>query len=151
MGSVRAADTPPRLAHPCALRYNGIIRALLKGQDLEDAVLELLPKGRVPLESHLFGVMGGVRPNLCLADTSFVVDRPPTHFFVKKKFIPIGGAETATQKVSSVFGYAHTLCGEGLGYDARNPSVRATAYRRHPCQHSTLIDALCVVKMIGTP
>ena len=41
-----------------------------------------------------------------LAGTSRRDDRPPTHFFVKKKFIPIGGAETATQKVPSVFCYA---------------------------------------------
>ena len=68
-----------------------------------------------------------MRPSPYLAGTPFVVDRPPTHFFVKKKFIPIGGAETATQKVSSVFCYAHAFCGEGLEWDARNPPVRATA------------------------
>ena len=50
----------------------------------------------------------------CPAGTPRRDDRPPTHFFVKKKFIPIGGAETATQKVSGVFCYAHAFCGEGL-------------------------------------
>ena len=56
-----------------------------------------------------------MRPSPCLADTSFVDDRPPTHFFVKKKFSPTGGAEGATQKVSSGFCHVHTLCKEGLG------------------------------------
>ncbi len=47
------------------------------------------------------------------ADTSRRDDRPPTHFFVKKKFSPAGGAETTTQKVPNVFYRAHTLCGAG--------------------------------------
>ena len=48
----------------------------------------------------------------CPAGTPRRDDRPPTHFFVKKKFIPTGGAETATQKVPSVFCYARDfLCG----------------------------------------
>ena len=55
-----------------------------------------------------------MRPPPCLADTLRRNDRPPTHFFVKKKFSPTGGAETATQKVPSAFFYAHTLCGERL-------------------------------------
>ena len=59
-----------------------------------------------PLDSRLFGVMGVWDFGFCLADTLRRDDRPPTHFFVKKKFIPIGGAETATQKVPSVFCYA---------------------------------------------
>ena len=70
-------------------------------------------RGRVPLESHLLRVMGVWDFGSFPTDTSFVVDRPPTHFFVKKKFIPIGGANTATQKVLSGFCYAHTLCGAG--------------------------------------
>ena len=74
-----------------------------------------LAKGSwIPLDSRLFGGGGGdgrKRPSPCLADTPRRDDRPPTHFFVKKKFIPIGGAETTTQGVSSVFCYAHTLCG----------------------------------------
>ncbi len=48
-----------------------------------------LPRGRVPLDSHLFGGGGGdgrLRPSPCLAGTSRRHDRPPTHFFVKKKF-----------------------------------------------------------------
>ena len=49
----------------------------------------------------------------CLTDTPCVADRPPTHFFVKKKFIPACGADTTTLKVSGVFCYAHTLCGAG--------------------------------------
>ena len=80
-----------------------------KGQDLESSALEHSPRGRVPLDSHLLGVMGASLYRLitpCLAVTSRKDDRPPTHFFVKKKFIPIGGAETATQKVPSVFCYA---------------------------------------------
>jgi hypothetical protein len=66
------------------------------------------------LDSRLFGGGDGrLRPSPYLADTPFVVDRPPTHFFVKKKFIPTGGAETATQKVPSVFCCAHAFCGTG--------------------------------------
>ena len=71
------------------------------------------------MDSRLFkGVKGG-GPSLyrlftpCLAGTSRRDERPPTHFFVKKKFSSIGGADTATQKVSSVFCYAHTSCGGG--------------------------------------
>ncbi len=72
------------------------------------------------MDSRLFkgvkGVGGSSLHRLvtpCLADTPFRDDRPPTHFFVKKKFIPIDGAEGATQNVSSRFCCAHTLCGAG--------------------------------------
>ena len=75
-----------------------------------------LAKGTRPLGFPSFlgvgGVDGRLRPSPCLDDTSCGADRPPTHFFVKKKFIPIGGAETATQKVPGVFCYARDfLCG----------------------------------------
>ena len=71
-----------------------------------------LPRGLVPLDSHLLGV--GVGTGACalppyLAGTPRSDDRPPTHFFVKKKFIPVCGAAPATQKVSSV------RCAESLG------------------------------------
>ena len=57
----------------------------------------LSPKGHVPLESRLFGGDGAslyrfVTP--CLADASRRDDRPPTHFFVKKEFIPADDAES---------------------------------------------------------
>ena len=87
-------------------------------EDLEGAALEHLPRGRVPLDSRLFKGAEGWGLSLhrlvtsCLAGTFCVVDRPPTHFFVKKKFIPAGGAKTATQGVSSVFCYAHAFCKE---------------------------------------
>ena len=92
------------------------------------------------LDSRLFkGVKGGGGSSLyrlvtsCLAVTSRKDDRPPTHFFVKKKIIPIGGAETTTQTVpSGLLLRSYFLRGEAL-YDARNPPVRATAWRRHPC------------------
>ena len=76
------------------------------------------------MDSRLFGV--GVGRGACarppyLAGTSRRDDRPPTHFFVKKKFIPIGGAESTTQKVPSGLSYAHTLCGGGTLCHARNP------------------------------
>ena len=93
--------------------------ACRRGEDLEGSALELPPRGRVPLDSRLFKGVEGWGSSLyrlvtsCLADTSFVVDRPPTHFFVKKKFIPAGDADRTTQRVLSVFCYAHTLCGEG--------------------------------------
>ncbi len=50
------------------------------------------------------------RPHPCLAGTFRREDRPPTHFFVKKKFSSIGGADSTTQKVSSVFCCAHAFC-----------------------------------------
>ncbi len=87
-------------------------------------------RGRVPLDSHLLRVMGVWDFGSFPTDTSFVVDRPPTHFFVKKKFIPIGGAETTTQKVPSVLCYAHDLCGEGIGCYARNPRAAQEVPRR---------------------
>ena len=62
-----------------------------------------------------------MRPPPCLAGTFRRAHRPPTHFFVKKKFIPIGGAESTTQKVPSGLSYAHTLCGGGTLCHARNP------------------------------
>ena len=71
-----------------------------------------LAKGKgFPLDSRLFGVMRVWDSGFCLADTPRKDDRPPTHFFVKKKFSSIGGAETTTQKVPSVLCYAQTLCG----------------------------------------
>ncbi len=90
-----------------------------EGEDLEGSALELPPRGRVPLDSRLFKGVEGWGSSLyrlvtsCLADTSFVVDRPPAHFFVKKKFSSTSGVGTVTQKVPSVFCYAHTFCGEG--------------------------------------
>ena len=80
-----------------------------KGEGRESSALALSPRGRVPLDSRLFkGVEGWGFKSVQtfaprLAGTPFVDDRPPTHFFVKKKFIPVGGAETAAQKVPSVF------------------------------------------------
>ena len=71
-------------------------------------------KGTSPLGFPSFGGGGGdgrLRPSPYLTGTPRRDDRPPTHFFVKKKFSPIGGVETATQKVSSVFCRARTLCG----------------------------------------
>ncbi len=61
-----------------------------------------------PLGFPSFGGYGGQNFSFRLADTSRRDDRPPTHFFVKKKWV--GGAETTTQKVPSVLFYAHTFC-----------------------------------------
>ncbi len=88
------------------------------------------------MESHLLGE--GVGTGACARPPTSLgipcrADRPPAHFFVKKKFIPIDGAETATQKVPGVSCYAHTFCGGGTLCYARNPPVRATAWRLHPC------------------
>jgi hypothetical protein len=52
-----------------------------------------------PLGFPSFGGYGGQNFSFRLADTSRRDDRPPTHFFVKKKWV--GGAESTTQKVSS--------------------------------------------------
>jgi hypothetical protein len=68
------------------------------------------------LDSRLWGVIEVWNFGSCLTGTPCVVDRPPTHFFVKKKFSSIGGAAPATQKVPSVFCHARDfLCGVGLG------------------------------------
>ncbi len=102
----------------------------------------------------------------CLADAPRRVDRPPTHFFVKKKFIPRCVAGAATQNISSGLCCAHAFCKRGTLCDVRNPPGRATAWRRHPChapdvpserltrgpsQLSALADALCVVKRAARP
>ena len=49
----------------------------------------------------------------CLADASRRDDRPPTHFFVKKKFSSACGAGAATQRGSSGLCSAHTQRGAG--------------------------------------
>ena len=59
----------------------------------KSSALALSPRGRVPLDSHLLGVIGVWNFGSCLAGTPRKDDRPPTHFFVKKKFIPAGDAE----------------------------------------------------------
>ncbi len=90
------------------------------GKGHESSALALSPRGRVPLDSRLFWGWGRALAPVpclagtpCLADTPRRDDRPPTHFFVKKKFGSIGGAESTTQGGSRVFCYAHTLCGAG--------------------------------------
>ena len=55
------------------------------------------------MDSHLFRVMEEQNCSPCLADTFRRNDRPPTHFFVKKKFIHTSGAANATQRTSSLF------------------------------------------------
>ena len=76
----------------------------------------LLPRGAgSPWIPVFFGVGGGdgrLRPSPCLADAPFVVDRPPTHFLVKKKFIPIGGAETTPHAGGSFFLYEKSVLRE---------------------------------------
>ena len=67
---------------------------------------------RLPLDSRLFwgdGTGACARPPTSLILPSWSIARLP--IFVKKKFIPAGGAETATQKVPDGFCCAHTLCG----------------------------------------
>ncbi len=61
-----------------------------------------LAKGTRPLGFPSFLGLWGRDFGFCPAGSPCVVDRPPTHFFVKKKFSSIGGAATTTQKVSSV-------------------------------------------------
>ena len=108
IGRVRPRDAVPRSAvrrftTHLGIRLRRILRCAASGAS----------GSWLPLDSRLFwgGWDGRLRPSPYLADTPFVVDRPPTHFFVKKKFIPAGGAETATQKVPDGFCCAHTLCG----------------------------------------
>ena len=96
-------------------------------EDLEGSALELLPRGRVPLDSRLFKGAEGWGLSLhrlvtsCLAGTFCVVDRPPTHFFVKKKFIPTCGVGAATQRVPSVLCYARDFLQGAALCHARNP------------------------------
>ena len=101
--------------------------------------------GTRPLGFPSFGGGGGdgrLRPSPYLADTPFVVDRPPTHFFVKKKFSSIGGAESTTQKVPSVSCYAHAFCGGGTLCYARNPSpLRQKRSTRE--QEGSAAESLC--------
>ena len=75
-----------------------------------------------PLGFPSFGGYGGQNCSFCLAGTLFVDDRPPTHFFVKKKFSSIGGAENTTQGVSSGFCYAQTFCGGNAVGRTESPS-----------------------------
>ena len=63
------------------------------------------------MDSRNFWGYGVLDFSPCPAGTPRRDDRPPTHFFVKKKFIPIGGTKSTTQKVPSVFCYARDfLC-----------------------------------------
>ena len=93
----------------------------------ESSALALSPRGHVPLDSHYFKGVEGWGASLyrlftpCLAGTRYRDDRPPTHFFVKKKFIPIGGADRTTKKVPSVFCYARDFLQRGDRCHARNP------------------------------
>ena len=48
----------------------------------------------------------------CLADTPRRDDRPPTHFFVKKKFIPSGGVGSITHAGGSFFLYEKSVLRE---------------------------------------
>ncbi len=50
--------------------------------------------GTRPFGIPSFGGIGVLGFSSCLADTPRRDDRPPTYFFVKKKFIPIGDAES---------------------------------------------------------
>ena len=91
-----------------------------EGQDLEGAALEHLPRGRdSPWIPVFLRTYRGWGPSLyrlftpCFTAVPFVDDRPPTHFFVKKKFSPACGVIGTTQKGSSGFCEAHTLCGTG--------------------------------------
>ena len=58
-------------------------------------------RGRVPLDSHLLGVIEVWDFGFFLADTSSRDDRPPTHFFVKKKFSSTSGAISTTYSLSA--------------------------------------------------
>ena len=50
----------------------------------------------------------------CLAGTPRKDDRPPTHFFVKKKFIPAGDAERFGRALLRIYALrGETLCGSG--------------------------------------
>jgi hypothetical protein len=68
--------------------------------------------GLAPLGFPSFLGLWGQDFSPCPADTLRRDDRPPTHFFVKKKFSPVCGAETTTQKVPGMFCYAHSFCKE---------------------------------------
>ena len=113
--SIHSGMASPPAAPPAetGLRAcSGSLRAW-SGKTLGTLSPNLCQGGQAPLG---FPSVGGYREqdfDSCLAVAPCVDDRPPTHFFVKKKFIPTGGAETATQKVPSGLCEAHTLCGTG--------------------------------------
>ncbi len=91
---------------------SGSLRAW-SGKTLGTLSPNLCQGGQAPLGFPSFWGYREQNFDSFLADTPCVADRPPTHFFVKKKFIPACGADTTTLKVSGVFCYAHTLCGAG--------------------------------------
>ena len=103
--SIHSGMASPPAAPPAetGLRAcSGSLRAW-SGKTLGTLSPNLCQGGQAPLG---FPSVGGYREqdfDSCLADAPCVDDRPPTHFFVKKKFIPTCGADTTTQKVSGVF------------------------------------------------
>ncbi len=67
--------------------------------------------GTRPFGIPSFRGIGVLGFSSCLADTPRRDDRPPTHFFVKKKFIPTCGVGAATQSVPGVLCCTQMLCG----------------------------------------
>ncbi len=85
--------------------------------------------GQAPLGFPSFLGVGRALAPAPLPRWHFPQGRAPAYLFFRKK----NSAQQAAQKVSSVFCYAHILCGGGTLCCVRNPPVRATACRRHPC------------------
>ena len=81
------------------------------GKEGRETLSRALPRGRDSPWIPVFWGYGGRISVPASLGIPRRADRPPTHFFVKKKFIPIGDTETTTQKVPSVFCYARDfLC-----------------------------------------
>ena len=95
---------------------------VVEGQDLEGSALALCQGGLAPLGFPSFWGYREHDFDSCLAGTSFVADRPPTHFFVKKKFIPMSRVGAATQKVSS------GLCAGSLVQRRKCPARRGELF-----------------------
>ncbi len=89
---------------------------MLRGEDLEGAAQGSRPQALtlrascqgdgspwIPIFLRLWGQDFGS----CLADTFHRDDRPPTHFFVKKKFIPTGDAESPERVVLRTYSLRH--------------------------------------------
>ena len=139
-GSIHSGMASPPAAPPAetGLRAcSGSLRAW-SGKTLGTLSPNLCQGGQAPLG---FPSVGGYREqdfDSCLADAPCVDDRPPTHFFVKKKFIPTCGADTTTQKVSGVF------CCANAARRRNSPRTQQDAFfftKKASCGNQTLCAA----------
>ena len=100
------------------------IQAPFHIQALSGETLELLPRGLNPLGTRNFGGGDGrLRPPPYLAAALRRHDRPPTHFFVKKKFSYTSGVGTPPHAGGSFFLYEKSVLRESDSLRGRKPEV----------------------------